>query len=59
MTKYNLFMSARDDRYQPKTSQIFSRDKGEKTKIKKKKNRRSEKKKKFVMRSTSLDSFTR
>ena len=37
-------MSARDDRYQPKTSQIFSRDKGKKTKIKKK-NRRSEKKK--------------
>lgn len=58
MTKYNLFMSARDDRYQPKTSQIFSRDKGEKTKIKKKKIEEV-KKKKFVMRSTSLDSFTR
>lgn len=59
MTKYNLFMSARDDRYQPKTSQIFSRDKGEKTKIKKKKIEEVKKKKKFVMKSTSLDSFTR
>lgn len=38
-------MSARDDRYQPKTSQIFSRDKGEKTKIKKKKIEEVKKKK--------------